>query len=191
MISAILPCHNEPKVHETIDNLEKVNIVDEIIIVSDRYGKGKGWAIREGISMAKGNILVFLDCDMDIHPKEILKLIPFIRKYNVIVGAKDISRLPIQRKIVSFGYRVLIRMLFRLHISDTQTGLKIWRRKYIPAFKNDDFSYDIEMISQTKTKIKEVFINTSSSKKVTLRAIFATLIGTLKVWIKSFRLSRN
>ena len=82
-------------------------------------------------------------------------------------------------------------MLFRLHISDTQTGLKIWRKKCIPQFKNDDFSYDIEMISQTKTKIKEVFINTSSSKKVTLRAIFATLIGTLKVWIKSFRLSRN
>lgn len=191
MISVILPCCNEPRILETIKEIEKLNLVDEIIISSDRERNGKGWAIKQGLKLCNGNIIIFLDADMDIHPKEILNLIKHIKKYNVIIGAKDLSKLPLSRRIISFGYRVLVRMLFRLHISDTQTGLKIWRKKFIPEFENNDFSYDIEMIVKTKTKIKEVFINVTSSKKVTLRAIIYTFIGTMKVWIKFFRLSKS
>ncbi len=187
MLSFIIPNHNKEDILHTVDAVEKLYPGCQIIISNDSQGKGKGWTIKQGLTQATGDTIIFLDADLDIHPGEIHHLLPYLEYYDVIIGIKALNKLPPRRKLVSFGYRVLVWYLFRLRISDTQTGLKIWKRATMPTFETDGFAYDIEMLVKARRanlRIKEVPIHCRIYSKVALSSIIKTLWETLRIWIK-------
>lgn len=186
MFSVILPCRNEKDITNMVQAIRLMYSTAEIIIIEDNEGKGKGWAIRQGIKSATKDRVVFLDADIDIHPGEIHTLLPHSIYYDVVIGIKDIKKLPPRRAIVSLGYRLLVKLLFRLNISDTQTGLKIWKRHKIPEFKINGFGFDLEMLVKARKanlRIKEVPINCRIYSAVKVSSIFKTLWETLRIWV--------
>ncbi len=84
-------------------------------------------------------------------------LLEHFRWYNadIIVGSKrhPASKVhyPLFRKILSFGYQVLIRLLFGLQIRDSQVGLKLYRREVLedvlPRLLVKQFAFDIEILA--------------------------------------------
>lgn len=184
-LSIIIPSHKETDISH-MENSCRIMFPDAQIITSkDEMGRGKGWAIRWGLAEAHGDTLVFIDGDLDIHAGEIYNLLPFLTYYDVVIGIKDLRKLPPRRKLVSFGYRLFVRLLFRLHIADTQTGLKIWKRKTMPIFETDGFAYDIEMLVAARKaglRIKEVPINCRIYSKVKLSSIIKTFWETIRIW---------
>jgi len=186
LLSIIIPCHKALDISEMVQSVRLFHSTAEIIVIEDDEGKGKGWAIRHGILSATGDILVFIDADIDIHPAEILKLLPYIRYYDVVIGVKDIKNLPLKRKIVSFGYRLLVRLLFRLRITDSQTGLKIWKARNVPISNIDGFAFDIDMLVKARRanlRIKEVPIKCRVFSAVKLTSIIQTFKETIKIWL--------
>lgn len=187
MVSIIIPSHLE----KDINNMEKsckLFFPDaQILIMEDELGGGKGFAIREGLKYATGDIVVFIDADIDIHPGEIQKLLPYINYYDVVIGVKRWDRLPPRRMIISLGYRLMVKLLFGLEISDSQTGLKIWKRDKIPSFTTDGFGFDIEMITKAHDqglKIKEVPINCRVYSTVKMSSIIKTFAETIRIWMQ-------
>ncbi|HOJ12489.1 MAG TPA: glycosyltransferase family 2 protein, partial [Clostridiales bacterium] len=102
LISAIIPAYNEERtVGKIIDKLKNVDIIDEIIVVSDgsedmtalvakEHGAtvivlpenmGKGAAVKNGLEMSKGDIILLLDADLigldEMHIRNLLE--PVIR----------------------------------------------------------------------------------------------------------------
>jgi len=52
--------------------------------------RGKGFALRYGFKYTKGNLVVFIDADMNIHPRQILTFIKEMERTgaDVVVGSK-------------------------------------------------------------------------------------------------------
>ena len=179
-MSIILPNKNEPNIETMTGVLAQTYPRAEIIIVNDPSGKGKGWATRRGVEAASGWPLIFIDADLDIDIYEIVKLLPHLKHYDIVVGKKALPK-NLKRRLLTFLSRFYIRLLFGLKI-DTQTGLKIF--SYKPTWKTDGWAFDIEILYRAKKMGKtmvEIPIEANVSDSKTLKEIWKTLIDSLKI----------
>lgn len=175
--------HIVRNIQEVVDTLSDFDFDFEVIVVDDgspdntylhaarvllkhpelvrivRYDKnqGKGNAVMCGASYSRGDYIVFLDADMDLHPEQLPLFFQMLESERVdaVIGSKwhGLSRVnyPFIRKIYSRGYYALIRLLFGLPIRDTQTGMKVFRadllRRVFPYILVKRFAFDIEMLA--------------------------------------------
>ena len=188
MISIIIPDYNEPNIKLMKAETRRYFPSAEIIIVHDLNGKGKGRAVREGLAQATGDLIAFLDADLDIHPKMINRLLPFLEDYDIVVGMKGIEKGLLKRRFITHLSRLYIRLMFGLKC-DTQTGIKLFKREAIQDWKTDGFAFDIELLMKAKKKgykMVEVPIDAKITVGVSLKAILRTFKESLKIWYAYF-----
>jgi len=185
LLSIIIPAYKQEKtikqdILQIMRSVEQVKYPYEIIVVVDgildktsqrvrslklskvktisyKSNRGKGHAVRYGMSKAKGDYIFFIDSGMDLNPNAISMLLAHFNWYkaDVIVGSKlhpvSIVNYPWQRKILSRGYRILVKTLFGLSIRDTQVGIKMFRRevleKVLPRLLVKTYAFDIEILA--------------------------------------------
>lgn len=143
-------------VDDTFKNAKKIKS-PKIIVTGYQHNHGKGYAVRFGMARAKGSTVAFIDAGMDVNPNGISILLEYLEWHNadIIVGSKLHSaskvNYPTQRKILSFGYRLLVKLLFGLSIRDTQVGMKFFRRKVLedvlPRLLVKNYAFDIEILA--------------------------------------------
>lgn len=126
-------------------------------VVGYQQNRGKGFALRYGIAAATGELVTFVDADMQIAPEEIGRMVKLLELYeaDIVVGSKrhPMSRVdyPAFRRLQSWSYQVLVRSLFRVNVRDTQTGLKVLRREVaadvldVAVVKR--FAFDLELLA--------------------------------------------
>lgn len=136
--------------------LQKRNL-PHVRVVGYSTNHGKGYAVRFGMSKASGDLIAFLDAGMDLNPEGISLLLDY-QKWNdadIVVGSKlhpqSKVSYPWQRKLLSWGYRSLVKTLFGLSISDTQVGLKLFKRNVLedvlPRLLVKRYAFDIEILA--------------------------------------------
>ena len=187
-LSIIIPNHREVFISLVESRCKHLYPNAQIIVANDPDGKGKCWALREGWTKSNKEIIVFIDGDMDIEPEDIEKLLKYIDTYDIVVAKKSLEKMPLKRKILSLGYRWLVKILFQLPISDTQTGLKVFNRYALYHWNSDGFCCDIEILSGAHKRdftIKEVEINVFTSKEKGLKTICTMLLQTVTLWYRS------
>lgn len=119
--------------------------------------QGKGHALRYGMLHAKGDVIGTLDAGMDLNPKGLKILLDDFQKYNadIVIGSKrhPLSKVnyPLKRKVISYLSQKLIQLLFGLNVTDTQVGMKFFRKRVIkevlPRLLVKKFAFDIEILS--------------------------------------------
>ncbi|MDP3888442.1 MAG: glycosyltransferase, partial [bacterium] len=182
-LSVIVPIYNEPQFLENIKIIEETlkksfadfeiicvedghngllktksrkNHSSRIKIISYPFNVGKGFALAYGFSQSKGNLVAFLDGDLDIHPRQLRLFVDLLDLVNadIVIGSKrhPLSRVqyPLLRRIYSLCYQLFVKILFGLNISDTQVGIKIFRRKVlrevIPRLVVKAWAFDLEVL---------------------------------------------
>lgn len=140
----------------TFEKAKKIKSA-KIMVTGYKHNHGKGNAVRFGMARAKGNIIAFIDSGMDINPNGLSMLLEHFEWYNadIVVGSKlhPVSKVnyPLHRKVLSFGYRTLVKILFGLHVKDTQVGLKFFRRRVLedvlPRLLVKTYAFDIEILA--------------------------------------------
>jgi glycosyltransferase involved in cell wall biosynthesis len=181
MLSIILPSHREPEIHRFVDRVAERFPACEIIVSSDSEGRGKGWAIRQAIAHARGEEIAFLDGDGDIHPRMLLRLVPFLEDFDVVVGTKRINHRHLSRRVITTLSRIYIRTIFGL-TCDTQTGIKLFRRAAIMDWKTDGFLFDVEILANAQKngcRIVEVPIEAEITERMSRRAVWKTFLESL------------
>jgi glycosyltransferase involved in cell wall biosynthesis len=127
-----------------------------IRLIRNHTNLGKGGALREGFGASTGDLVVFIDADLDLHPSQLQVFFDFMRNEDadVVIGSKrhPQSKLyyPFHRKIVSAVYFFLVKLMFRLPLHDTQTGLKLFKRdvleKVFAQMLVKKFAFDLELL---------------------------------------------
>jgi glycosyltransferase involved in cell wall biosynthesis len=187
-ISILIPSKDEANVVDVVSEAEKLFPDAEIIVCNDRYGNGKGWAVRQAMLNCHGDVICLIDADMDIHPRMIKRLIPFLEDYDIVLGRKQVRKL-LSRRLLTRLSRIYIRALFGLSY-DTQTGLKLFKKYAIPYWKSDSFAFDVEVIGRAHKEgvsIIEVPVEVTeqgkSSKPMKLKNVLKALKESFKIWL--------
>lgn len=118
---------------------------------------GKGYAIRYGMAKTQGDYIAFIDSGMEIDPNGISLILEHMEWYgaDIIVASKQHPasqvQYPIDRKIISFGARLISKYLLGIKVRDTQAGLKIFKRKVLnkvlPRLLVKNYAFDLEILS--------------------------------------------
>jgi glycosyltransferase involved in cell wall biosynthesis len=119
--------------------------------------EGKGYAICYGLAHAKGRLAGWLDADLDIDPSVVVDACARFESgcIDVAVGSKrhpdSVVHYPLQRRVLSWGFQKLVKLLFRLDVRDTQVGMKILRRELLdtvlPLLLIKRYAFDVEILA--------------------------------------------
>lgn len=117
---------------------------------------GKGYALKYGTAKAKGDIITFADAGGDFDPKQFDKCVKLMEVFDAdfVIGSKrhPASKInyPLKRRVYSWGYHKMIRVLFGLNVTDTQAGLKFLKRNVardvLPRVLVKQYAFDLEML---------------------------------------------
>lgn len=149
-------CVVDGEVDDTAKIARSLNL-PKLTVISYAQNKGKGYTVRQGMKRAKGDLISFLDAGMEISPKGIMMLLAHMDWYNadIVVGSKrhpvSMVNYPPLRRVLSVGYHFGIKLLFGVNIRDTQSGIKVFKRKVIdtilPKLLVKQYAMDIEMLA--------------------------------------------
>lgn len=153
--------------HEIIDSFIKNNKSLPIQFIKHKKNVGRGGTVAEGIMHSKGEIVGFIDIDLEISPKYIPQCVEIIssKKEDVVVGKRYYPFLlgSFHRYIASKVYSLFVRTLLRLPISDTEAGYKFFRKEKIlpilPLVKDKKWFWDTEIIAvsaEKKLRVSEI-----------------------------------
>jgi glycosyltransferase involved in cell wall biosynthesis len=183
-LSVIVPAYREARhirenLSRLVAELDTLSTTYEVIVVSDgntdrtareaervvsphikviEYNRnmGKGYALRCGVSHSSGELVTFIDADMELDPRYIKGFVAVMESFDCdgVIGSKrhpmSNVRYPILRRFQSVVYQLLIRLLFHLKVRDTQTGLKLFRRQLlvesVPLLAIKRFAFDLELL---------------------------------------------
>ena len=118
---------------------------------------GKGGALMEGLRHSRGTHVLLLDGDLDLDPATLPDFFAVMhrRQADIVVGSKrhrdsEIDY-PFRRRVASAVYYGLVKLLVGLPVTDTQTGMKLFRREALQwAFERmlvKRFAFDVELLA--------------------------------------------
>ena len=169
-------------INETKRELESLNYAYEIIVVDDgsidktfenvknnfsfekdrvrmegyNPNSGKGNALKFGTGLNEGDYVLFMDADLDLHPRQLGLFLDKMEKTNAdaVIGSKKAKNSKViysfKRRFLSNGYYYFIKILFGLPVRDTQTGFKLFKREALKECINNVFvkryAFDLELL---------------------------------------------
>lgn len=230
MLSLVIPAYNEGKhIYENLkvisDEVSKFTDDFELLVVNDgskdntwdevkraqkdiphvvdcgyEINRGKGGAIKEGVSKSHGDMVGFIDADLDLHPKLLENFYEALKEdpNTIAIGSKmhKDSKLdyPASRKMFSVCYFIMLKVLFGLSCHDTQTGMKVYPgdilRSVVQKQRVSGFAFDIEQLAlanQAGAKIKEMPIEINFSReesfgRIKFKDIWKMFTDTWSIW---------
>lgn len=128
--------------------------------------RGLASALAEGTRAARGDIVVWLDCDLGIPPEDIQKLVAQMDDHDVAIGSRYVpggmDTRPRLRAWMSYVFNIYTRLILGRHCWDWTSGFAAARRDVllqIPLSDRGHGEYFVEWVhacAQKKIKITEV-----------------------------------
>lgn len=114
----------------TFNMLKTISQKDKKIkVVSFQRNYGKSAALSAGFDIAKGDIIITMDADLQDDPKEIPRFIEKINEgYDLVSGWKFKRRDPLSKTIPSKFFNFLTSVLTKVKIHDINCGFKAYRK---------------------------------------------------------------
>lgn len=199
-VSIILPCYNEAEhleksIRLLVEESKNFNFPFEFIFVEDKStdttrahlqriehefknaqfiyhteNKGRGAAVKAGFAAAKGDIVGFIDIDLEIGPRYIVQFVEALTENDVAIGNRKYYSDSVVRALIrdtlSNCYRALNKRILKHSYADTEAGYKFFRREAMEDFfktpSNDHWFWDTEFIMYCfdhKLKVKEIDVD--------------------------------
>jgi dolichyl-phosphate beta-glucosyltransferase len=126
--------------------------------------RGKGYALRRGLNLARTPYKIFTDVDLAYDPDEALKILHLLENgadlavvnrasadSQFLISPRDFPNI-YKRHIMSRGFNWWLRQMLPIHILDTQAGLKgitaaAWEI-LSPHMTTNGFFFDVELLAR-------------------------------------------
>ncbi len=215
-VSIFIPVYNEEKILENnlkriCKEMKKLNYSFEIYIVDDnssdntqkigerlskeekevnylRYDVGPSQRenLAKSFNLAKGKIILFMDCDLSTNLEHLKELIYWIEEgYDISIGSRHLKESKVTRSIsrnlVSNFWKYFLKRYFNSKINDHQCGFKAFKKdtllELVKEMNHDSkfkrkFFWDSELLIRAQhknLKIKEFPIEWTAGKKSTFK----------------------
>jgi glycosyltransferase involved in cell wall biosynthesis len=166
-ISIVVPLYNEDESLRDLEKwirkvMETHNFSYEIVMVDDgstddswnvvqelakmnptikgikfRRNYGKSAALHEGFGIAKGDVVVTMDADLQDSPEEVPELYRMIMKdgYDLVSGWKQKRFDPLSKTIPTKLYNAVTRMMSGIKLNDFNCGLKAYKNEVVKSIE--------------------------------------------------------
>jgi hypothetical protein len=136
------------------------------IVLLDR-NRGKGYAVRQGLGLATGDVVLIQDADLEYEIADYDRLIePVLRHCRAVVlgsrhsggpGIHSFTNQPLLRIVFNLGHMFLtglFNLLYRQRLTDPWTMYKVFRRDCIHRlhFECNRFDFDVELLAKLVRK---------------------------------------
>ncbi|MEK7658532.1 MAG: dolichyl-phosphate beta-glucosyltransferase [Patescibacteria group bacterium] len=154
---------SEDKTEEVAESFKNQLPIKIIKVIPNR---GKGYAVKNGVKKALGDLIFIYDADGAVAPLEINKLLLQIKNADIVIGSRTAkgakAKISFMRHIVGICFHIFCWPLLP-KIKDASCGAKLFRKdcakKIFEMQKIERFAFDIEILWLAKNlnlKIKEV-----------------------------------
>ncbi|HLF25155.1 MAG TPA: glycosyltransferase [Anaerolineae bacterium] len=211
----------EDSVRQVVEILDRTRWAYEIIFVDDcsrdrtrdiidallrRYGDqnfrklfhekntGRGRTVADGMRLARGETVGYIDIDLEVHARYIPSMALAIEQGADVATAHRIYKIQprlFNRFLLSAGYAWLMRHLLDVHLKDTETGFKFFKRASIlpilEQVQDERWFWDTEVMVRSLlcgyriVEIPCLFIR-RYDKQSTVNVVRDTLDYLLKLW---------
>lgn len=214
LVSIILPCYNEAghllkSIRVLLEESKNFPFPFEFIFVEDKStddtrellqkvergfkngqfiyhdkNKGRGAAVKTGFAAAKGDIVGFIDIDLEVSPRYIIQFVETLAENDVAIANRkyysDSVTKALVRDTLSDYYHSLNKKILKHNFSDTEAGYKFFRKESLIPFFNtpsdDHWFWDTEFIMYCfnhKLKVAEIEVDflRDNSKKSTVKVV--------------------
>ena len=112
-----------------------VSSIKNIKIISQQKRLGKGEALNTGIKNSKGNVIVFLDADLQDDPEDLPKFLKKIEQgYDFVNGIRLGRKDSMMIKLYSVWARFFLRTFLHSPYTDINCGFKAFRKEVMRDF---------------------------------------------------------
>lgn len=191
-LSVVIPCYNEKQtLEEVLRRIDATGLVRQIVIVDDgstdgtrdildnlkssqrgdlciefhAHNQGKGAAVRTGIGMATGDIVLIQDADLEYDPRDYPDLLrPILEgKADVVFGSRFLGG---PHRVLFFWHYVVNRMLTflsnmmtNLNLTDMEVGYKVFRKEVLDGItiKSSRFNFEPEITAKVAKKRARIY----------------------------------
>lgn len=166
---------------------------EDITIVSYTPNMGKGYALKQGVTKASGDIIYMADADLSTPIEYMEHFLKHITRFDCVIGSRALGNQNIEisflRKLLGLTSNLIIRMILGLNFKDTQCGFKMFNKdakRYFLMCENNRWGYDFEFLYLLKKNgllIKEMPVQWSEvgESKVKASSYFKTFKELLNV----------
>lgn len=180
-----------------------------VVLHSLDRNRGKGAAVRAGLGLSVGELVLVTDADLATPIEELDKLLPHAGK--VACGSRAVDRRLIARRQpwlrdrLGRAFNLALRLLGLTHLRDTQCGFKLLpgtaARELASRMTFDGFIYDVELLARARAMgfgVVEVpvrWAHVEESRVRPLRHGLEMLMDALRLrlrlWQEAFRARRK
>ncbi len=130
------------------------------LVLLEHGNTGKGGAVKRGLLAARGQYVLFADADQSTPIEQFDALLTEVKAgASVAIGSRaaegaEVQNKSVLRNLLSFGLHQIVRIGYRLPVSDTQCGFKLFTREavdaLVPLQRIEGFSFDLELLYLAK-----------------------------------------
>lgn len=189
---------------ELVRQLQNQN--DNLVLVSDGINRGRGEAVRIGVSKAQGDLILVTDADGSVADEAIGRFVAAFdsdAELQAVFGSREmrgaviLGAQPYMRWLLGYVFIYLSRLLFSLwHVTDFTLGFKMFRlaaardifaHQYDPFFLAEaELVYVAHIRRHRNIELPVAWTDSSDSKVDPLRDVGRSLIGLLQILYRRF-----
>jgi dolichyl-phosphate beta-glucosyltransferase len=170
----------------------------QVQLLKNERNLGKGAAVRKGMLFAKGKLRLFMDADNATKIDELDNFLPFFaERIDIAIGSRKlkdslvIEGQPFMRRLASFVYHWLVKLILGTEVSDYNCGFKAFRGKVAERIfslqRTERWEFDAEisfLAKQMGYAVQEIPIawqHKATSKVRAGHAALTSLLGIFKI----------
>lgn len=161
----------------------------KVLVHEKNLGYAK--ALRTGFTGAGMPLVFYTDSDNQFDVHELKNLLPSIDDYDIVTGFRIYRFDPFSRLVLSWGYNLIVRVLFRIRVRDVDCAFKLFRREIFDRIhiESKKFFVDTEILAKASKlglKMTEIGVRhyprTAGQSTVRPSHVLHTLLEIASMW---------
>jgi len=122
----------------------------KVKVIHHKQNMGYGATLYEGFTTAKMDYVFYTDGDNQFDLEELKKFVAIVPFSDIVVGYRKKKQYSLYRKMTSFVYNILLRLIFDIDYIDIDCAFKLIKRDLFDkiSIKTKDAFIDAEILIQ-------------------------------------------